>query len=119
MIGASRLLAPLLPPAAEEWLHVANRYQEKHASAADLDRARVEAWDFLGNDSCNSESPNVLAVRAIICLLFPDDYEDGEQWFDTVQCFLVASNDAVDHRREQCELLLKLFPEYLGDKGRG
>ena len=29
------MLAPLLPPAAEEWLQVAERYRHKQASAAD------------------------------------------------------------------------------------
>jgi hypothetical protein len=119
MLAASRLLAPLLPVAAEEWLRVAEQYRHKQASSADLERVRVAAWDFLGKDSCNFESPSVLAVRAVICLLFPDDYEGGEQWFETVHFFLDVSNDAADHQREQSELLLKLFPEYLGKEGRG
>jgi hypothetical protein len=113
MLAASRLLAPLLPPAAKEWLQVAEQYGERQATAADLERVRVAAWDYLGKDSCNFESPNVLAVRAVICLLFPDDYEHGEQWFETVHFFLDVSNDAANHQREQSELLLNLFPEYL------
>jgi hypothetical protein len=119
MLAASRMLAPLLPPAADEWLQVAERYRRKQVSAADLERVRVAAWDFLGKDSCNFESPGVLAVRAVICLLFPDEYEAGEQWFDTAHFFLDVSNGAADHQREQSELLRQLFPEYLGDVGRG
>ncbi len=119
MLAASRLLLPLLPRAAEEWFQVAERYRRKHADAADLERVRVAAWDFLGKDSCSFESPNVLAVRAVICLLFPDDYEGGDQWFETVHFFLDVSNDAADHQREQCKLLRQLFLEYLGDEGRG
>jgi hypothetical protein len=113
MLAASRLLVPLLPRAAEEWLQVADRYRHKQASSDDLERVRVAAWGFLGKDSCNSESPGVLAVRAVICLLFPDDYEGGEQWFETVHFFLGVSNDAADHQRQQSELLRQLFPEYL------
>jgi hypothetical protein len=119
MLAASRMLAPLLPPAAEEWLRVADRYWHKRATVADLERVRVAAWEFLGKDSCNFESPSVLAVRAVICLLFPDDYEGGEQWFETVHFFLDVSNRAADRQTEQSELLRRLFPEYLGDGGRG
>jgi hypothetical protein len=119
MFTAARLLAPLLPPAAEEWLHVAERYRHKQASATDLERVRVAAWDFLGKDSCNFESSGVLAVRAVICLLFPDDYDGGRRWFETIHFFLDVSNDAADHQREQSELLRHLFSEYLVDEGRG
>jgi hypothetical protein len=119
MLAASRMLAPLLPPAAEEWLQVAERYRHKQASAADLERVRVLAWQFLGKDSCNFDSPGVLAVRAVICLLFPDDYGGGEQWFDTVHFFLDVSNRAADHQREQSGLLWQLFAEYLGNGDRG
>jgi hypothetical protein len=113
------MLAPLLPPAAEEWLQVAERYRHKQASAADLERVRVAAWEFLGKDSCNFESPEVLAVRAVICLLLPDDYEGGEQWFETVHFFLHVSNRAADRQTEQCKLLRRLFHEYLADGCRG
>lgn len=92
----------------------AARYRHNQASAADLERVRVAAWDFLGTDSCSFESPEVLAVRAVICLLFPDDYAGGERWFDTVHFFLDASNRAANRQREQVELLRELFPEYLG-----
>ena len=119
MLAASRLIAPLLPPAAEEWLEIAERYRHREASAADLERIRIAAWQFLGRHSCNFELPGVLAVRAVICLLFPDDYDGGEWWFETVGFFLDVSNCAADHQREQCELLRRLFPEYLGDQGRG
>jgi hypothetical protein len=119
MLAACQMLASLLPPTAEEWLQVAARYRHNQATSEDLERVRVAAWDFLGKDSCNFESPDVLAVRAVICLLFPDDYEGGEQWFETVQFFLDVSNGAADHKREQSVLLRQLFPEYLGDEGRG
>ena len=115
MIAASRLLQPLLPTAAEEWLDVAMRYRHGQASAADLERVRVAAWAFLDKESCNFESPRVLAVRAVICSLFPDDYDGGEKWFETVYFFLDASNGAADHQREQSELLRELFHERLGE----
>jgi hypothetical protein len=89
------------------------------ASAADLERVRVAAWEFLGRDSCNFKLPGVLAVRAVICLLFPDDYDGGEMWFETIHFFLDASNRAADHQREQCKLLRQSFPDYLGNEGRG
>ena len=89
------------------------------ASAADLERVRVAAWNFLGKDSCNFELPGVLAVRAVICLLFSDDYDDGESWFETVQFFLDVSNRAADHQREQGDLLRQLFAEHLGNGCRG
>jgi hypothetical protein len=118
MLAASRLLGPFLPPAAEEWLQVAERYRHMQASVAELKRVRVAAWEFLG-DTYNFQLPGVLAVRAVICLLFPDDYEDGKEWFEIVHFFLDVSNRAADHRREQCKLLQQLFPEYFGDEGRG
>src|SRR5262249_30203629 len=118
MVAASRLLAPLLPPAAEEWLQVAERYRYQQASAADLERVRVAAWKLLGKDSCDFGAPAVLAVRAVICLVFPDDFDGGEQWFETVHFFLDVSNPAADHKREQTELLRQLFPEYVAHDGR-
>jgi hypothetical protein len=113
------MLGPLLPPAAEEWLQVAERYRHMQASAADLERVRVAAWEFLGKDSCDFNLPGVLAVRAVICLLFPDDYDGGERWFETVHFFLDDSNRAADQQPTQSDLLRQLFPEYLGDGGRG
>jgi hypothetical protein len=114
MLQSARLLGSLLPPAAEEWLKVAERYRHREASADDLEKVRVAAWEFLGKDSCNFELTWVLAVRAVICLLFPDDYEDGEHLSETVKFFLDVSNRAADHQREQSKLLREMFAEFLG-----
>jgi hypothetical protein len=112
------MLRPLLPPAAADWLQVAERYRHREASAVDLERVRVAAWEFLGKNSCDFTSSGVLAVRAVICLLFPDDYDGGDRWFETVHFFLDVSNRAADHQGAQSDLLRQLFPEYLGDGGR-
>ena len=119
MFVSCRMLEPVLPPAAADWLQVADRYRHGEASAVDLERVRVAAWEFLGKNSCDFTSPGVLAVRAVICLLFPDEHEGGDWWFETVHFFLDASNRAADHQGAQSQLLRQLFAEYLGDCGRG
>lgn len=74
----------------------------------------MEAWNFLGKDSCNFKVPGVLAVRAVICLLFPDDYLEKQGWYDTIHFFLDVSNQAADYQQEPSRSLRELFPEYLG-----
>ncbi len=112
MAAGCRRLAPLLPQAAGEWLTAAEQYRVGAASAADLERVRVAAWDYLGADSCDFGSPRVLAVRAVICLLFPDDW--GDDWHDVVHPFLYFSNGAGDNQPEQARLMRESFPECLG-----
>jgi hypothetical protein len=113
LAASCRLLVDLLPPTAEEWLQIAERYRMGESSEAELEEARVAAWKYLGKESCNFQSQEVLAVRALICLLFPDSYENGEQWGDIVHFFLDVSNQAADHQQEQNQMLRELFPEYL------
>jgi hypothetical protein len=117
MLAAARFLDPLLPPAAKEWLQVAERYRRMlPRSAVDLDWARAAAWEFLGKDWCNLDLPRVLAVRAVLCMLYPDRYDDDD--LESVRFFLDFSNRAADHQQEQSALLRQLFPEYLGDERR-
>lgn len=69
-------LSPILPPEAEQWLKVADKYRTGDLPASELLAARFEAWRQLGPNSCDFSSRQVNGVRAVLFLLFPDDHQD-------------------------------------------
>ncbi len=110
-------LVGFLPRDSEQWLSVARDYRIGAATASELEAARVAAWKYLGTASCEVVNPKVAAVRALICLLYPDDWEhrEGEPQrigrFESLDYFLHYSNLVVDAREDQARLLREMFPE--------
>jgi hypothetical protein len=102
------LIGRKLPPQAWHWLQVSSDYRVGRITSQELDVARVAAWKYLGPQSCNFSSPEVNAVRAVICLMFPDNRND---WYDSLCVFLEFCNDAENHQEEQCQLIRELFKE--------
>ncbi|MBA4030814.1 MAG: hypothetical protein C0478_07965 [Planctomyces sp.] len=112
-----QFLAEFLPRDSEEWLRVARAYRFGEATASELEEARVAAWKHLGSASCEVSNPKVAAVRAVLGLLYPDDWEYREDEpsrigrFEALDYFLDYSNRLVDRRDDQARLLRELFPE--------
>lgn len=80
ILGLGRHLESRLPPEGKAWLAAGEAYSRGEISAASLERARVEAWEHLGDESSNFTSPRVNAVRMVICGLFPDQEKDAQQF---------------------------------------
>jgi hypothetical protein len=79
MRACCRSLSGRLPPAAERWFRAADDYRRSRLSTTGLEAERVAAWDYLGARSCDFDSPEVNAVRAVLFLLYPDfEGEDPE-----------------------------------------
>jgi hypothetical protein len=72
MRACCRSLLGHSPPAAEQWLRAADEYQRGCLSAKGLETERISAWEYLGDRSCDFDSPEVNAVRAVLFLLYPD-----------------------------------------------
>ena len=111
MLDACELIRGVLPEEAASWLQTANEYAAGIAGASELTQARVDAWHYLGTESCNFKDQRVNAVRALICLLFPrEERQDG---YETLSHFIQFANDAEPHAGEQILLLRRAFAEVL------
>ena len=69
MIEACNKMA--LPDHAKESLAVATRYVNNDASVEDLKTVRVRCWQSIKGRDCEFADPEVAAIRAVICTLFP------------------------------------------------
>jgi hypothetical protein len=88
MIKCLSLIVKVCPEIGIQGINTATRYWiEKSIDQAELEKARVECWDYL---DVNSASTNIVeskfcAVRAVICVLYsePPSEDNGEllDWF--------------------------------------
>ena len=69
MIEACSRLA--LPEYAKESLEVAARYVKNQASAGELETVLARCWRSIEGRSSEFNDPNVAAIRAVICALYP------------------------------------------------
>ncbi len=104
-----RLIWDKLPEIAQKALEIAENYSNNSVHTKEVETARVHLWNYLGKDYVNVFSPNVAAIRAVICCLFERPLEN--------HLFLITLN-AMDfcsfvenNEREQYELLCKLTTE--------
>jgi hypothetical protein len=77
LCGCCRLIWDSLPDVAKNALRVAEAYAEGSVLPERITEERVKLWQFLGKDSCNFSSPEVNAVRAVICCLYEDIPDDA------------------------------------------
>ena len=85
-----------LPAPVRSALEVASRYREGAATDTELEKARVAAWDSLGDRSLEIDRPDVAAVRAAICALYPtidDVYETLHAFTDFAMRAGVADSE--------------------------
>lgn len=110
-------LTEYLPPDAEQWLRVAQAYRLREATATELEQSRASAWTYIRQISDNVADPRLTAARALVILLYPDDWEYREDEpgrigrFESLEYFLMYCNRVVDQRAQQTQLLSELFPE--------
>jgi len=102
-----RLLWAKLPAVARQALAVAEGYIEGACSPEVLVNERVELWQYLDKESSNFSSPEVNAVRAVICCLYEDLPKD--EMYDFVMHTLEFCNDVADNRPAQYQLLREIF----------
>jgi hypothetical protein len=100
LIKAARLL-PSLPGPAVQALEVAERFHAGTVEADDLEAARVSCWDLCDTGEGRGTTPEVAAVRAAICALFPS-LDDP---FETVCFFFDMSRLTGDPVSEPLDLL--------------
>jgi hypothetical protein len=94
-----------LPEVAQTALVVAEDYIEGLSSTEMLVNERVKLWEYLGKESCNVASPEVNAVRAVICCL----YEYDQEAFDTIRLVLDFCDGVEDHHEAQYQLLCNIY----------
>jgi hypothetical protein len=79
MIECLQLIPFHLPLVGQTGTEVARRYWIHHSvSALDLERARVECWNYLDERSAstNTDEPEYCALRAVICVLYGEPPSD-------------------------------------------
>jgi hypothetical protein len=84
MLTVCDRLVSRLPAEVLNGLEAARRFQFGSCDATELESARVACWNYLGNRSCEFQDPDVNAVRAVICAMYPD----SEDAFHTIHVFL-------------------------------
>lgn len=63
---------PLSGP-EQRWLSQGMAFAAGHIDSAALEATRVEAWDSIDGREDNEGDPEVHRVRAVLCVLYPDD----------------------------------------------
>lgn len=96
-----------MPDVARTALAVAEGYTDGRYTVKTLVNERVKLWEYLGQESCNFSSPEVNAVRAVICCLY-EDIPKGEM-YDYVRNTLEFCNDVEDNSQAQCQLMSEVF----------
>ena len=84
MLDICSRLAQRMPAVAASSLSVGRDFLSGACDVVALEAARVACWNHLGDRSCEFGDPDVNAVRAVICTLFPD----SDDTFDTLHNFL-------------------------------
>ena len=105
-----RLIWDELPKIAQEALKISEKYIKNAASVQGLINVRVQLWKNLGSDYMNLTSPNVAAIRAVICCLY--EIKTMDEAFTTAAYAMSFCNTVKNKDAEQYQLLLKIF----GDK---
>ena len=100
LIKAARLI-PGLPDTAIRALEVAERFLGGSAGNRDLEGARVSCWHLCNTPGGEVSSPDVAALRAAICALYPK-LDDP---LETVRFFFGMSQLSGGPVPEQLELL--------------
>jgi hypothetical protein len=100
-----QLIPRPLAQVAHEAVAVAAAYRQGTASEADLVAAREQCWTYMGGRSCEFDDPDVNAMRAVICILFPaiDDP------FETLGAFIEFCLDAGTSEEALTGTLLSVF----------
>ncbi|KID58075.1 hypothetical protein JF50_04885 [Pseudoalteromonas luteoviolacea] len=100
MLRCLKLISDECPKVASQSMKVANDFWVKAAVNSEmLDSARVECWNFLDANSAstNIEQREFCAVRAVICVLYPEPFSDdnGEllDWFFKMLLNIVQDNE--------------------------
>ncbi len=79
MVKCLRVIPFPVPDVVITGIELARRYW-KHGSASetDLERARVACWNYLDHvaSSTNTIEPEFCAIRAVICVLYPNAPSD-------------------------------------------
>jgi len=100
-----------LPSVATDALDVARCFQRSQASAEQLERARIQCWEFLDAKSASTDfsQPEICAIRAVICILYAEspseDVSELLSWFLT----LVGKMDASDAVPDAASFLKTYF----------
>ena len=107
LIQAARLLSGRLPKPAIAALDIAERFHRGDASLTELEAARVQCWNLCNTPGGAIDSPDVAALRAAICALYPRLDEP----YDVVSFFLGLSERCRGPIAEQVRLLRSALGE--------
>ena len=102
-----RLMWDRLPEVAQKALVVAEDYIAGLSTAEMLVSERVKLWEYLGDEDSNFMSAEVNAVRAVICCLYEDGYE--QEAYETIWLLLDFCDGVEDHHQEQYQLLSDIY----------
>jgi hypothetical protein len=117
MIASCDLITPWMPPVAVSALEVARRYWRGEARESELERARVECWEYLDGigAATSTDDPQVCATRAVICLLHPALPQND--LFDLTHWFIDLTRNVTDIDHQQSDILSQLFGDVLDGGG--
>lgn len=98
-----RLIQNKLPEIAQSALEIAETYNEEFVNVKEIKVESERLWNYLGKDYVNVFSPNVAAVRAVLCCLFERPLE--EHLFLITLNAMDLCNFVENKEREQYEIL--------------
>lgn len=107
------LISHKLPEVGVAGHRVLKGYLGDAKGEASLAKARIECWsylDTLGEKKHDLSDPQVCAIRAVICGLYPLDSVDREDLVDYLGFFFELVNLVEPHYEEGQRLLRRYFP---------
>lgn len=81
-----------LTGAEQRWLAQGAAFAEGRIGEAALEATRVEAWNSIDGRDCDWTDPEVSRVRAVLCVLYPDeDMQDAQMFLETLLNFYTGA----------------------------
>ena len=81
-----------LSGAQQRWLAQGKAFAAGHIDSAALEDTRVEAWDSIDGREDDEGDPEVQRVRAVLCVLYPDDeMQDAQLYLETLLGFYLGA----------------------------
>ena len=81
-----------LSGAQQRWLAQGKAFAAGHIDSAALEDTRVEAWDSIDGREDDEGDPEVQRVRAVLCVLYPDDVmQDAQLYLETLLGFYLGA----------------------------
>jgi hypothetical protein len=106
-IACCRYIWKVLPEIARRTLEAAEQFARGELTASELVAERVALWNWLGKRSCDFTSPEVNAVRAVICCCY--EKHDPSDAYESAVNLVEFCEDAIGEGLPHKDILCRVY----------